>query len=604
MSLTAVLSTPKRTRKSSKSSNATVINPATFAGSLYNLPVGNSSAATATADFNLDGNPDLVVGLGNTALSTNLAVFLGSGDGSFSSAIQLASGGLNPLSLVTGDFNNDGNPDIAVANYGSNTVALLLGTGRGGFQTAQTYEVGSQPNSIAAGNFNDDRQLDLVTANSGSDSLTVLLAKPTGGFRTTTLKTAGTQPFAVATGDFNGDGNLDIVSADASSNSISLFLGNGDGTFKAAKQYFVGSGTPVSIVTGDFDGDGKLDLATGNLGGNGQDISVLFGDGTGNFSTGITLSAGAVNSLIKGDFNVDGYPDLAATTSAGNLVTFFGDGKGNFTASNAIGLNSSPGGLSKADFNGDGKLDLAAASSGSNNATIVLNKTSSVVLRSSKTLSEVDGSQETTVSMNVNLDQGTLVVNSSPAVRRSIQGFENVLGTQKSDVIIGDSSDNRLVGNGGSDRIVGNGGNDTLIGGAGRDTLDGSGGNNDQLIGGIGSDTLIGGSGNNQFIFDDGVVFTPANGHDLITNFVSGRDKIVLARSMFPGLGKKVRFAAVNSLAAAGSSSAIITYVRSSGRLYYNADGVTPGFGDGGWFASFAKTAIPTVTAAAFSTRP
>jgi Ca2+-binding RTX toxin-like protein len=590
----------RTTRKSSKSS---VFNPAAFGNSVANLPVGGNSGATAVADFNRDGNLDIAVGLAGTALSSNLAVFLGNGNGSFNSASQLVSGGLNPLSLIRGDFNGDGNPDLVAANYDSDTVSLLLGNGTGSFQTAQTFQVGDQPNAIASGDFNKDGRLDLVVANSGANSNTLsLLLGTNGGFRNaTTLKVKGTLPFAVATGDFNRDGNLDIVSADSGSNSISLFLGNGDGGFKSAKQFSVGTGTPVTIVTGDFDGDNKLDLATGNLGGNTQDVSVLFGDGNGSFPDGLTVAAGGdVNSLAAGDFNADGHLDLAATNSTtANLSMLFGDGKGEFSSSNNTSLNLSPGGLSTGDFNGDGKLDLVASSSGTTSATLILNKTSAVVLRSSKQLAEVDGSKETDAAMTVNLNQGTLVISSNPVVRQSIDGFKDVLGTQKSDSITGSDARNRLEGNNGVDRISGLGGNDTLLGGAGRDRLDGGDGN-DQLTGGTGSDRLTGGAGRDQFIFDDGVAFNVANGQDRITDFAKG-DKIILDRSMFTALSTKVSFASVSSVATAGTSAALITYVRSSGRLYYNADGATAGFGNGGWFATLNKST--PLTAAAISTQ-
>ena len=43
---------------------------------------------------------------------------------------------LAPNSVAVGDFNRDGNPDLAVANYGSNNVSILLGNGGGAFAAA------------------------------------------------------------------------------------------------------------------------------------------------------------------------------------------------------------------------------------------------------------------------------------------------------------------------------------------------------------------------------------------------------------------------------------------------------------------------------------
>src|SRR5712692_2560768 len=88
-----------------------------------------------------------------------------------------------PSSVAAGDFNGDGILDLAVANYASRNVSLLLGNGDGTFQAAQNFDAGSGPTSVAAG-------------------------------------------------DFNGDGILDLAVADFPSNKVSVLLGNGDGTFQ------------------------------------------------------------------------------------------------------------------------------------------------------------------------------------------------------------------------------------------------------------------------------------------------------------------------------------------------------------------------------------
>ncbi len=57
--------------------------------------------------------------------------------------------GRNPQSVAVGDFNGDGVPDLAVANYGSNNVSVLLGNGDGSFQGPLNFGVGIQPSSVA-----------------------------------------------------------------------------------------------------------------------------------------------------------------------------------------------------------------------------------------------------------------------------------------------------------------------------------------------------------------------------------------------------------------------------------------------------------------------
>nr|RNJ67110.1 MAG: hypothetical protein EDM05_22565 [Leptolyngbya sp. IPPAS B-1204] len=595
-----------RDRASSGQSKQSGLNPAAFRVEAANLPVGGNSAATATADFNRDGVPDLVVALASPAISNNLAVFLGSGNGSFGSPLLLSANGLSSFSVVTGDFNGDGNSDIVTANFGSDTVSLLLGNGNGSFQAAQTFQVGKQPNQVVTADLNQDGRLDLVTANSGSNTLSVLLGSETGFRSGTNFRTKGTQPFAVATGDFDRDGKLDLISADAASNGVSLFLGRGNGEFSDPKSFIVGSTSPVAIVTGDFDGDKRLDLVTGNLAADGRDISILFGDGKGDFPRGITLPAGGgVNSLIAADFNQDGQLDLAGLLNlSATMVVFLGDGEGGFTRAPDTFVGSAATDLSIADFNQDNKLDLVSASLNSTNASVILNKTTAVVLRSTKTLALVDGSQETAAGMTVNLDRGTLVVKGNPVVRVSVDGFNDVEGTQVKDGITGSDKRNLLSGNDGADRLIGLGGNDVLTGGAGPDRLEGGTGN-DQLTGGIGRDRLTSGAGRDRFIFDHQAPFSPTDGQDRLTDFEKGRDKIVLDRGTFTALSGKISFASVQTLAQAKTNAALVTYVRSTGRLYYNPNGTEADFGSGGWFATLerSKSANGNLTASDFLTQ-
>ncbi len=64
-----------------------------------------------------------------------MTVLLGNGNGTFASGVQYATGS-SPWGIVTGDFNNDGKPDLAIANFGSNNVTVLLGNGNGTFTAA------------------------------------------------------------------------------------------------------------------------------------------------------------------------------------------------------------------------------------------------------------------------------------------------------------------------------------------------------------------------------------------------------------------------------------------------------------------------------------
>lgn len=554
-------------------SDLTILNPATVNFSLANLPVGAASTTTTVGDFNGDGNIDLAIALSSPAIRDNLAIFLGSGNGSFGSAGSVASVDLNPVSLLTGDFDQDGNADLVTANFGSDTVSLLLGQGNGKFRTAQTFRVGSRPNSVVSGDFNRDGRLDLVTANSGSNSLSLLLGNSSGGFRSaTTLQVRGIQPFGVAMGDFDRDGNLDLVSADSISGSISLLRGRGNGEFRDAEQFAVGGANPLTIVTGDFDGDNRLDVATGNSSANNRDISILFGDGRGRFPRGRVVAAGGgVESLVAQDVNGDDNLDLVGVLlNRPTVSVLLGDGSGVFTRGRSLTVRNDPNGLSVADFNKDGKPDWVTADGGSTNAVVGLNRTSFVVLRSSRQVGEVDGTQETQFGIETNLARGTLVIDTAPPTRVSVRNFQDVAGTQVNDQITGSNSRNELSGNRGADRLTGLAGDD-------------------RLSGGIGRDQLTGGDGRDRFIFDHGARFQSTDGQDQIRDFEKGRDKIVLDRDTFAALGRRVSFATVQTVTQAETSSALITYLRSNGRLFYNENGAALGFGTGGRFATLSN---------------
>src|SRR5829696_305548 len=68
--------------------------------------------------------------------------------------------GANPDAAIVADFNNDGRPDLATANYSSNSVSVLLGNAGGTFQPAVTSPAGTGPRSVAVGDFDGDGKLD------------------------------------------------------------------------------------------------------------------------------------------------------------------------------------------------------------------------------------------------------------------------------------------------------------------------------------------------------------------------------------------------------------------------------------------------------------
>ncbi|BAQ64645.1 S-layer family protein [Geminocystis sp. NIES-3709] len=236
------------------------------------LAVGNSPRGITVGDFNGDGKLDLAVANANSA---NTSILLGLGNGGFSTPTTLAVS-FQPRSLTVGDFNEDGKLDLAVANQsgpdGLSSVSIRLGNGSGGFSTGTTLAVGTTPFSITVGDFNEDGNVDLAVANQGSNDVSILLGDGTGGFSTGTTLAVGSAPTSVTVGDFNGDGKLDLATANQTGANVSIRLGDGTGNFSIGTTLAVGN-SPRGITVGDFNRDGKVDLATGNNSSN--NVSVI-----------------------------------------------------------------------------------------------------------------------------------------------------------------------------------------------------------------------------------------------------------------------------------------------------------------------------------------
>ncbi|HEX5731981.1 MAG TPA: alpha/beta fold hydrolase [Blastocatellia bacterium] len=336
---------------------------------------GFNPISVAVGDFNNDGNLDLAVA---KISSNSVSILLGTGTGSFGAKTDFVTGNF-PFSVAVGDFNNDGNLDLAVANFNDATVSILLGTGTGSFGAKTDFVTGNGPSSVAVGDFNGDSKLDLATANRNSNSVSILLGTGTGSFGAKTDFFTSNGPNSVAVSDFNGDSKLDLAVANLGSNSVSILLGTGTGSFGAKTDFFTGSGQS-SVAVGDFNGDSKLDLAvTTSAGGGAGTVSILLGIGMGSFGTKTDFFTGnAPTSVAVGDFNGDSKLDLAV--SAGLLINtvsiLLGTGTGSFGAKTDFVASNGTFSVAVSDFNGDGKLDLATANVNSNNVSILLNNCS------------------------------------------------------------------------------------------------------------------------------------------------------------------------------------------------------------------------------------
>jgi hypothetical protein len=286
-----------------------------------------------------------------------------------------------PQSIVVGDFNGDGIPDIAAGSNGY--VSILIGNGDGTFKAANNLATYGDNQYMATAAFETGQPAGIIMVSNGASAtneVQLILGNGSGG---ETVEAPFSLPCgsasAVVIGDFNGDGKPDFLVACLESGNpvIAIFLGNGNGTFGAPTVIPTGSAI-LAIGVGNFRGNGKTDIAVVNaITGTSdmQTISVFENDGSGNFTPGpsVTSTGMSPTSLVVADFNGDGKADLALVNSGGNSVSILlSQGNGTFSQAASPQTGSSPSSIAVGDFNGDGIPDLAVANSGDNTVTILL----------------------------------------------------------------------------------------------------------------------------------------------------------------------------------------------------------------------------------------
>lgn len=239
-------------------------------------------------DFNHDGKLDFVIQEGE---SGPIQVFFGNGDGTFTpgpktvlpAAVVGAANG-HTFQLVdggVGDFNNDGNLDLVVTD--GYYLQVMLGHGDGTFSPGPGTPVsaGVLGNNVVVGDFNGDGDPDIAAPNAGTSSLPPLeiYAGHGDGTFTAVPNCCGAPAFGinaeqVVAGDFNDDGRPDlaVVAQDSQSgypfDYLEVFLGNGDGTFTPTDFSEVLPNPINGLWLTDANQDGRLDFvarANGDL---------------------------------------------------------------------------------------------------------------------------------------------------------------------------------------------------------------------------------------------------------------------------------------------------------------------------------------------------
>jgi hypothetical protein len=336
----------------------------------------------AIGNFDSDSTTDLAV---TDLLPLNIHLGFGNGIGGFSFGLM----NLPAINVIAADFNGDGRTDLAFTTelLGSQ-VAVFLGDGQGNF--SQSWQYGYPSNSceaqglgrldaIAEGDVNGDGKLDLIVGHTG---FSVFLGKGDGTFAQPTdfncTAGANTESTAIVAADFNNDGNTDLAIVDALQSSLTVWLNSGTASFSALPPLprggFIFGG---SLVSADFDLDGNPDLAAKA---NSNMVFVYFGSGDGTFigPEGIKSTVMDPNGFLESvlsavDVNGDSIPDLTmsgpsdqnqfpATDTA--VDVFLSKGNRTFSLTGSAIFFGGAGGIASFDVDGNGRVDILLGGNG------------------------------------------------------------------------------------------------------------------------------------------------------------------------------------------------------------------------------------------------
>ncbi len=315
-----------------------------------------STIPMAWGDFDNDGDLDLAVG---NYFGEDNELYVNEGDGTFTQRIEFGAG--NTFALVWADFDNDGDLDMAVGNSGQNRLYVNLGDGS--FDPRDEFGI-STTVSLAWGDVDNDGDLDLAVGNGilGSSQQNYLYVNGGDGSFAQQAEFGGLQTDSLAWADYDHDGDLDLAVGNGGftgEQTNYLYINDGDLTFTKSTAF--GEGDTATVAWADADNDGRIDIAVGNWNGGQSYLYLNQSDGT--FAEYAAFGTHDTNTLAWGDYDHDG--DLDVALGNGDFGTaeqnslYVNDGTGVFTKQDEFGIGSTDA-LAWGDYDGDGDIDLAA----------------------------------------------------------------------------------------------------------------------------------------------------------------------------------------------------------------------------------------------------
>lgn len=253
-----------------------------------------------------------------------------------------------------GDLTGDGILDMVVASPGGAFDRVFTGDGSGGWTTSATFGA-ADSNAVEVGDFDQDGDLDVAVAATGFN--TVWMNDGAGNLTDSGQTLGASDSRDLVVFDADRDGDLDLAFANGAGQPNTVWFNDGAGTFTTSHQS-MGTSDTRAVLYGDFDGDGDEDLIFGNH--NGEESYLWRNNSNGQFAQGAMATDSYLNDLDAGDLNGDGNLDLFVAVS-GQSEVILGYGDGTFAPVHAFLGNNDQRAACLLDLDGDGDLDAVTA---------------------------------------------------------------------------------------------------------------------------------------------------------------------------------------------------------------------------------------------------
>lgn len=346
-------------------------------GITFNPAVSYAAAqrpdGVAVADLNGDGINDMAV---STDTPDRVQIRLGRVDGTFGPALLFAMpSGSGPGAIVAGDFDGDGDRDLAIVLKNSARVGIMSNNGSGFFVLGGLVATGANPIALVSLDIDNDGDLDLATADRDSSTLTVLRNNGVGVLSTSSIP-AGDEPKGIAAADLNGDTLPDLVSSSNRDRTIRVTMNLGNGAFSTPVSYSVGAEVrPEGVALADINGDGQIDIVASASSNTRNQVLVLRQLAGGGFSAPVAFPTGGINpgALACADFDQDGDTDVAVANQDSANIAILANTTGTLGTPSLLACGATPSALVAAHTNSDTMLDLIVSERDANTVSIFTN---------------------------------------------------------------------------------------------------------------------------------------------------------------------------------------------------------------------------------------